>query len=144
MLNVLVVDDTCLSRVAIRSYLQSEGIRILEASNGSKVLTNTFSSEYTMKDMDLVLVDIYMEGINGFDILQELCSKYPYIPFIAISSNSNKETIMKAIKLGAKDFLAKPFTKEVLLKKLEGVGIQIPQTDELDLNLDEDFVLVEK
>lgn len=118
MQNVLIVDDSGLSRLAVKHMLENSNYRVFEAFNGEQVLMNRFHNEYSLKDMHVVLLDIYMAPVDGYVILERLAPKYPNISFIVMSGERRKENVIKCIDLGARDYLLKPFDKEALLEKI--------------------------
>ncbi|WP_018086557.1 response regulator [Desulfurispora thermophila] len=118
MFNILVVDDSGVIRLQVKQMLKGTNCRVFEAVNGQQVLNNTFSKECSLENVHLVLLDIYLGEIDGFEVLRMLSSRYPSLPVIMMSVERRKESILKCIELGAKDYLIKPFTKEVLLSRI--------------------------
>lgn len=119
MINILVVDDSGVIRLQTRQMLKELNCRIFEAVNGMQVLQNTFSKDYFLKDMDLVLLDLYLGEIDGYDILKVITNSYPNLPVIIMSIERKRESILKCIELGAKDYILKPFDKELLLSRIK-------------------------
>lgn len=118
MPNILVVDDAGIIRYKIKNELSAEGINVFEAPKAKLVRNDTFSKNISLRDIDLILLDIYLKDKNGLELLEYVKNTYPYISVIMISTESKKSIIRKAIDLGADDYLAKPFDKEILLTKL--------------------------
>lgn len=119
MINILVVDDSGVIRLQIRQMLKELNCRIFEAVNGKQVLQNTFSKDYFLKDMDIVLLDLYLGEIDGYDVLKAITNHYPSLPVIIMSVERKRESILKCIELGAKDYILKPFNKELLLSRIK-------------------------
>ncbi|MBO8128761.1 MAG: response regulator [Peptococcaceae bacterium] len=69
--------------------------------SGKQVLQNTFSKDYTLKDMDLVFLDIYLGEIDGYEVLKNITTSYPDLPVIMMSVDRKKENVLKSIELGA-------------------------------------------
>ena len=69
------------------------------------------------KNYDLAVLDIYMQGVNGFDVLNQLRAREKPIPVIVYSQAVQREYVIQALSLGAKGYLAKPQKPEVILKK---------------------------
>ena len=118
MPNILVVDDVGIIRLKLKNILQSEGFNVYESANGRTVRNNTFSSDISLTEIDLILLDIYLKDENGLNLLEYLEDNYPDIPVIVISVESKKNIVKKAINLGAAGYIAKPFDKKILLNKI--------------------------
>lgn len=74
---------------------------------------------FNCKDFDLCLLDIMMPGMNGFDLAQQIRDKNSEIPIIFTSAKALKEDRIKGLKIGADDYLVKPFSIEELILKIE-------------------------
>ena len=113
---VLVVDDHELMRKSISKVLRKQRFEeIYECSNGleaKKILSS--------KRIDLVICDIYMGKVDGFEVLRSVRNRDAAsdIPFIVVSGEASKDDIVKAADLGAEDYLLKPIRKEKLEKAL--------------------------
>jgi YesN/AraC family two-component response regulator len=125
MKNILVVDDTTLVRFRIASILKLEDFNVYQSDNAAAVRQNTFSNEISLQDIDLILLDIYLSGENGFDLLSFLSQRYPDIDVIIVSGANKTSIIKKAVSLGAKDFIAKPFDKSTLLSKINNIDSEV-------------------
>lgn len=112
MEKVLIVDDKSDIRELLSDILSDEGYSTIEASN-AKAALNSMDSERP----NLVILDIWLEGseFDGVGVLKRIKSKYPEVPVIMISGHGNIETAIQTIKLGAFDFIEKPFKAEKLL-----------------------------
>lgn len=74
---------------------------------------------FDCKDFDICLLDIMMPEMNGFDLAEKIRSKNTEIPIIFISAKALKEDRIKGLKIGADDYLVKPFSIEELILKIE-------------------------
>ncbi len=112
MANILVVDDEQMIRVLLRSALETEGHRIQDADCGEKALEIV-----GLFEPDIVISDIRMDGMSGFDLLHAVRKKPEtmHTPFIFITGVGGRETFRKSMDMGADDFLEKPFSDEELL-----------------------------
>lgn len=110
--NILLVDDSAKSRLMYRSKLNLEGYTVTEASNGVEALKYLHEIK-----PDLVVLDLWMEGIDGFKVMQlmKLNSKLRDIPVIVLSARSVPADIQRAIDLGARDYMPKMTTTPIKL-----------------------------
>ncbi len=102
---VLVVDDEAGIRRSLSAILSDEGYRPLTAADGSECL-----EILEREPVHLVLLDIWMEGKDGIQVLTEIKQTYPAIPVIMMSGHGTIETAVSALKIGAYDYLEKPLS----------------------------------
>ncbi len=103
--SILIVDDEPSILQSLSGLLSDEGFDVLTASNGYEAL-KVIDSE----SPDLVLLDIWMPGIDGIETLKEIKKDNPFIPVIIITGHGTIETAVKATKLGAFDLIEKPLS----------------------------------
>ena len=110
--HILVVDDNRLNRVKLAHSLQQEGYTSATAEDGRQALEMV-----RVQPFDLVLLDIVMPEIDGYQVLEQMKgdSHLRDIPVIVISALDEMDSVVKGIKMGAEDYLPKPFDA-VLLK----------------------------
>lgn len=118
--NILVVDDCAAARHTVMRLLKKCGYRhIIDAPSAKEGLNKLSSGEI---DFDLVLLDWLMPGgMNGLEMLRSIKARWPSLPVIMASSVNDKEQVLLALQTGAADFLIKPFSKEMIREKIEGV-----------------------
>ena len=106
---VLVVDDIFENLLILKRMLEKEGYKPLTASNAKDALDMV-----RVKEPQLILLDVYMPGMDGFELCEILKNdvKTKEIPIIFISGGMSKEDKIKGFKLGAVDFISKPFEAE--------------------------------
>jgi CheY-like chemotaxis protein len=106
-LRVLVVDDDEDLRMLVRLVMQRGGHVVLEAPDGEQGLLIL-----EREQPDLVLLDLNMPGIGGFEVLQRLRAQEQFrrLPVVVLTTRGNEESIHISFRLGATDFLAKPFS----------------------------------
>ena len=107
---ILVVDDEDGIRESVREILRDEGYRVIEASDGTRVL-----DLIRREQPHLVLLDIWMPQVDGIGLLKEIKKQEPEINVIMISGHGNIHTAVTATKLGAFDFIEKPLSLDGLL-----------------------------
>ncbi len=119
MANILIIDDSALIRKRIKNVLAYDNHKVFELENGKLLKNNSFPDEFTLDDIDVMFLDIYLKNENGFDILLYMTKNYSHVYVIIVSGENKRSTVAKAVEYGAKDFLAKPFDNEIVLKKLQ-------------------------
>lgn len=119
MINVLLVDDQTLVRHGIKSLLGlSANINVVaQAENGSAALTVLLSSN----NIDVVLMDIRMPKMNGIEALSAMRDQNITPPVIMLTTFDDHESVMQAIKAGAKGYLLKDVSLETLVDSIETV-----------------------
>ncbi|MCV6599019.1 MAG: sigma-54 dependent transcriptional regulator [Alphaproteobacteria bacterium] len=110
--NILIVDDERDIRESLSGILEDEGFNVIKANND----INCFKKIKT-DNPDVIILDIWLEGseLNGIDILNKLHNEHCDIPIIMITGHGDIKTSIKAIKMGAYDFLEKPFDFDKLI-----------------------------
>ncbi len=119
--NILVVDDSKSMRMVIRKTLEISGFRIgdyLEASNGREALDLMEG-----KWIDLILSDIHMPVMDGFEFIKSLKGKAPNcdIPVVFITTEGNKDRLQDLMDCGASGYIRKPFRPEEIFALLSQV-----------------------
>ena len=115
-IQILIVDDTSMMRVLIKSFLRNMGVtKLLEASDGEMAL-----EILRHNPVDLILSDWNMPKITGIELLREVRGDFHLkrIPFIMISAESSAENISQAIQLKVNHYLIKPFTAAQIEQKV--------------------------
>lgn len=102
---ILIIDDESYVRSWLRKYLESEGFEVSEAKSGTEGL-----KKFSSLPCDLILADIEMPDMNGFETIEKLRSRFPLANIVAMSGCMvhKTESFQKAVKLGAKSTLQKP------------------------------------
>ena len=124
MKNILVVDDSSLVRVKVKRALEEEGFQVTEATSGEEALKNI--GNYPI--FNLIIMDIILPGRNGLDTIERIKEnpRYNLVPVMILSVSNDKENVLKAIEMGAVDFLVKPFDKEELLTRVQRITGETP------------------
>ncbi len=110
--DILIIDDEADIRSLIAGILVDEGYTARQAPDSDSAL-----AEVSHRQPHLLLLDIWLQGsrIDGMGLLQEFRARYPEMPVIMISGHGNIETAVQAIRLGAYDFIEKPFEADRML-----------------------------
>jgi two-component system response regulator AtoC len=123
--NVLVIEDDDGAREALSEYLCAAGHRVRAARDGAEAVAAMASAT------DAVLLDLVIPAPDGFEVLRRLRERDPHVPVIVMSGLSEAEDVVRAMKLGATDYLPKPFEVSeldlVLRRALERQGRARPR-----------------
>jgi len=115
-IKIIVVDDSKSNTFLLKHILELEGYSVIEVNHGS-VAINILPNEKP----DLVILDVMMPEVTGFDVLKNMKSKEStkYIPVLMYSSVAEDSVINMALEIGANDYMYKPVPREELLKKVK-------------------------
>jgi two-component system NtrC family response regulator len=106
---ILIIDDDTSLRRVLEYNLQEEGYGVVAAANGGEGLAC-----FDDLQPDLVITDLKMPGVSGFQVLKIIREKAPGLPVIVITAFGAVETAVEAMKLGAYDYITKPFNRDAL------------------------------
>lgn len=107
---ILVIDDEEIVRISCKKCLTPEGYDVDVAANGVEGMRLTLSNKY-----DLILTDLKMPDMDGMEFLEKMKETQPDAKVIMITGYSTVENAVKAIKLGAYNYIEKPFTPDTLI-----------------------------
>lgn len=138
-MKVLLVEDTLDNQILIRTYLERVGVEVVLASNGMEALEKIKSLIF-----DLVLMDIQMPGIDGYEATQRIRSLGIKTPIVALTAHAMTEEREKALKKGFSGFLTKPISKVNLYDLLGGLQVKSNQKHILVVEDDMDVRLLMK
>lgn len=111
-LKVLVIDDEPPIRKLLRMGLSTQGYQVLEASNGKNALG--MLGEHP----DIIILDLGLPDIDGHELLASLRSRAEAVPIVVLSSRGDEAGKVRALDLGADDYVTKPFGMEELLARI--------------------------
>jgi two-component system chemotaxis response regulator CheY len=122
MAKALVVDDSRAVRMILAKTLQELGYEVREAANGREAL-EVIEAEKT--EVKLVLADWNMPEINGLDLLKRLRQDpaLSSLVVVMVTTETELDQMAAALEAGANEYVMKPFTKDILVEKLQLVGI---------------------
>jgi CheY-like chemotaxis protein len=112
--NIIIAEDDETNFILIREYLANSRANIFWARDGKETI-NIFEKN---KKVDLVLMDIQMPEINGFEALRSIRKKNPTLPIVAITAYAVSGDREKGLKAGFNDYLAKPVSKKMLIEAI--------------------------
>ena len=109
MATFLVVDDEPDMRASLRLFLKTKGCEVLEASHSREALAILDKHQ-----LDAVLLDLFLKNENGMNLLSQIKKSDADLPIIVLTGHADVATAVEAMKLGASDYLPKPFKNEDL------------------------------
>jgi len=114
MMNILLLEDDKILCASLKEYLESEGYRVDTAHRGTDVFDLTFSNIY-----DLYILDVNVPDTDGFDVLEALKEAGDETPAIYITALTDINSISKGFRIGAEDYIKKPFDPEELVIRIK-------------------------
>ena len=114
---VLVVDDEFRIRKLVSDFLKRNDYQVIEAADGEEALDIIFESN---QKVDLVILDVVMPGLDGWEVCERI-RELSSVPVIFITARDSKADLVKGLKLGADDYLVKPFEPVELQARVEAL-----------------------
>ena len=114
--NILLVEDDASLNTVLADYLRSKDYTVETASNGKEAWELILIKHY-----DLIISDIMMPRMNGFELLKLIRTQYQELPIIMLTAKTDRDDIIHAYDLGCDDYVTKPFSMDVLICKIEAV-----------------------
>ncbi len=114
--SILYIEDAVSLAAIVKDTLQGEGYEVHWFEHGQDLMSNIKSLK-----VDLVILDIMLPGVDGFHLAEQIASSYSQLPFIFTSAKNQTTDVIQGLKLGAKDYLKKPFHLEELLLRIDNI-----------------------
>jgi len=120
----LVVDDSKAMRRILGRMLRGLGFEVVEAANGRDGINRLEE----VGKVELALVDWNMPEMNGFEFIKAVRSEHSYdgVLLMMVTTETEMEQVSKALEAGANEYVMKPFTQEIILEKLQMLGMACP------------------
>lgn len=128
-LKVLIVEDDPNLGQILSEYLEIKGLDTTLCKDGEEGLT-----AYLKGFFNLCILDVMMPKKDGFTLAQEIRNKDKHIPIIFLTAKSMKEDTIKGLKIGADDYITKPFSMEELLLRIKAVMRRVGNSNAIDPN----------
>jgi DNA-binding response OmpR family regulator len=116
---ILLVEDDERIRVSMRLALEDEGYDVVEAASGEEAL-ETFRSANAVQPFDLLIVDIMLPGMDGFECTREL-RRHSAIPIIVVTARTDTHDVVAGLEAGADDYVTKPFAPKELAARIRAL-----------------------
>ena len=123
-LKILVVDDESRMRKLVRDFLVRQNYDVIEAGDGEEAL-DIF---YANKDIALVILDVMMPKMNGWDVCREI-RENSKVPVIMLTAKSDESDELLGFELGVDEYISKPFSPKILVARVEAI---LRRTNKLD------------
>jgi len=120
---ILIVDDELIVRDSLKELLEDEGYSVDMAESGTAALECLSGQKY-----NLMLLDIKMPGMDGVTVLRKVKEGFPDLTVLMMTAYATVETAVEAMKIGAIDYLLKPFETDVLIPKITGIYNEFENT----------------
>lgn len=116
-IRILVVDDEPVNQQVLKNHLSSGFYELSQAMNGQEAIRLIESGQH----FDLVLLDVMMPRMSGYEVCQKIREKHlpSELPVIMVTARNQVEDLVQGLALGANDYLAKPFSKEEFLARIQ-------------------------
>ena len=115
-MKILIVDDETRMRKLIRDFLVRSNYEVLEAGDGEEALEVFYKNQ----DIDLILLDIMMPKLDGYEVLSEI-RENSKVPVIMLTAKSDEKDELKGFELGVDEYVTKPFSPKVLVARVEAI-----------------------
>ncbi|MCI7259983.1 MAG: response regulator [Selenomonas sp.] len=121
-LRVLITDDSKLLRKKLRQELEAMNCEVIEAKNGKEAVMINLQEK-----LDCVFLDIVMPEVGGIEALQVIKEVNPDLQVVMLSSAGTPQKLMETLKMGASDFIQKPYTTEQIRKTVAKVQKRVAE-----------------
>ncbi|MFC5045627.1 response regulator transcription factor [Aquimarina hainanensis] len=119
---ILLAEDDYDFGSILKQYLEIHNYEVTWAKDGKEAL-DYFESNTTMEHcaFDICVFDVMMPHMDGFTLAEKVVHKYPEVPFVFLTAKKMKEDKIKGLKLGADDYIVKPFEADILVLRLQNI-----------------------
>lgn len=115
-IKVLMVDDESRMRKLVSDFLTRKGYIVIEAGDGEEALDRFYAD----KDISLVILDVMMPKVNGWDVCREI-RKNSKVPIIMLTAKSDESSELNGFECGADEYIAKPFSPKILTARVDAL-----------------------
>lgn len=115
-LKVLVVDDESRMRRMVKDFLVKKDFQVIEAGDGEEALEKFYGD----KDIALIILDVMMPKINGWDVCREIRESSD-IPIIMLTAKGDESDELQGFELGVDEYISKPFSPKILVARVEAI-----------------------
>ena len=112
----LIIDSDLSLATVLCDYLSSRGYYTRHLAKPKEAMTVIEQSNW-----DIIIMELRLEGLNGFELLREIRQRDPLLPVIILTTRTEREDQMRAFQLGCDDFVSKPFSIDILIYRIEAI-----------------------
>jgi DNA-binding response OmpR family regulator len=116
MTRVLIVEDDLDLGNLLKQYLELNQFQVSRVFNGEEARAELINNEF-----DILILDVMMPKEDGFTLAKKLQTHYPHLPFLFVTAKKLKEDIITGLKLGADDYVTKPFDADELILRIKNI-----------------------
>lgn len=127
-LKILVVDDESRMRKLVRDFLVKQNFEVLEAEDGEDALDKFYAN----KDIALIILDVMMPKINGWDVCKEI-RETSKVPVIMLTAKGEESDELLGFDIGADEYISKPFSPKILVARVEAILRRTGKKDEEEI-----------
>jgi heterodisulfide reductase subunit A len=127
---ILVVDDELIVRDSLKEWLAEEGFETDTAASGQEAL-----DQLAQQTCQLMLLDLKMPGMDGVEVLQKTAEEFPELNVVMMTAYATVETAVEAMKIGARDYLVKPFDPGTLIPMVEKVYQEVAAAEDRQIEV---------
>lgn len=128
---LLIIEDDADLREALGSALELAGYKAVLVESGEEAIAAANEHPFVM-----IISDINLQGIDGYQVLKALHNKLPHIPILLMTAYGNIEGAVRALKGGAVDYISKPFEVDALIKKIDQFKLPVVANDDEPVAVD--------
>jgi len=120
-IRILSVDDDPVNQMVIEKMLSKAGFKVIKAGDGQRALDIIDSLVHQGTPPDMVLLDVMMPGLSGYDVVKAVRAKHAglLLPVILVSANGREEQVVEGLNSGSNDYMTKPFGQRELIARIE-------------------------
>lgn len=146
MIRVLIVEDDLDLGNLLRQYLELNNFKVQRVFNGVEAREELKHNQY-----EILILDVMMPQEDGFELAQKLQLQHPGLPFLFVTARKLKEDILTGLKLGADDYITKPFDADELILRIKNIlkrkqNVSLPKIDAVRIGIftfePENFALI--
>ena len=118
---ILLVEDDKSIRLTVSESLKGEGFEVLTFKDG--LSASDFIGENTKNDVDLIILDLMLPGLNGLELCRKIRNEENYTPILILSAKDNESDRVLGLEVGADDYLTKPFGLNELIARSRALTV---------------------
>lgn len=126
-IRILIVEDDKDLGHLLKQYLEISGFKATQVFNGREARAELNKAAY-----DIAVIDVMMPEEDGFTLAEKLVQTHPQLPFLFVTARGEKIDVLKGLKLGADDYMIKPFDADELIQRIQNILKRTMSSADLD------------